>query len=262
MSFFLNSQIFKMKIAGEIDAETNANLSVQSQVAREHRDTTKRYSITDISKIDDVLVNSKQFEISTNNDNKRTFTINKQKIVIAGVDCLMLLITEQTAFFQLMKEKRYNVGIKFANSCISKQILEPLEIIDQYVEFLCRKLEQRPEIITILNAIVYCSRMIQFSILDLQAISNITNQLFNVKKEKVDMREAVEEVINGNRLQANKKKQKIYTNFDESVPRWLISDRTRIQQIVNNLLNNAIKFSDEKKRITVELFYMRDHEMF
>jgi hypothetical protein len=87
----------------------------------------------------------------------------------------MMLITEQTAFFQLIKEKRNNVGIKFANSCISAQILEPLQTIDQYVEFLVRKLEQRPEITTILNAINYCSRFIQFSILDLQAISNITN---------------------------------------------------------------------------------------
>lgn len=39
-------------------------------------------------------------------------------------------------------------------------------------------------------------------------------------------------------------------------------DRTRLQQIVNNLLSNAIKFSDEKQQITIELFYMAEHEMF
>jgi two-component system, sensor histidine kinase and response regulator len=88
--------------------------------------------------------------------------------------------------------------------------------------------------------------LIQFSILDLQAISNISNQLFRIKNERVDMKQAVSEVINSNRLQANKKKQRIYTNYDSSVPDQLMCDRLRVQQIVNNLLSNAIKFSDEK----------------
>ena len=52
----------------------------------------------------------------------------------------MLIIQEQTAFYQLDKEKQKNTAIKFANACISSQIMEPLETIIQYVEILLRKL--------------------------------------------------------------------------------------------------------------------------
>jgi hypothetical protein len=45
-----------------------------------------------------------------------------------------------------MREKKNNVGIKFANSCISSQIMQPLQTIDQYVDFLTKKLQQRPEL--------------------------------------------------------------------------------------------------------------------
>ena len=45
----------------------------------------------------------------------------------------------------------------------------------QYVDAIFRKMDGRPEICALLNAIKYCNRMIQFSIMDLQDISSITN---------------------------------------------------------------------------------------
>lgn len=53
----------------------------------------------------------------------------------------------------LEREKKNNLAIKFANSCISNQIMEPLQLINQYVVFLLRKMAQRPEIINLLEAI-------------------------------------------------------------------------------------------------------------
>jgi signal transduction histidine kinase len=49
--------------------------------------------------MDYLTLNNKQFEIQSNNDLKRTFTMNVQQIVLADVKCQLLLITEQTAFF-------------------------------------------------------------------------------------------------------------------------------------------------------------------
>jgi hypothetical protein len=61
----------------------------------------------------------------------------------------------------------------FANKCISNQITEPLNLINSYADILLRKLEQRPEIVKLLEAIKGCNQMIKFNILDLQDIGNI-----------------------------------------------------------------------------------------
>ena len=85
----------------------------------------------------------------------------------------MLLLHEQTVQFQLQKTREQNAGMAFANKCISNQIMEPLNTINSYAEILLRKLEQRPEIVKLLEAIKCCNQMIKFNILDLQDISNI-----------------------------------------------------------------------------------------
>ena len=76
----------------------------------------------------------------------------------------MLLIQEETAQVLLQKEREFNVGIKFANQCISSQLMDPLQTISQYADILLKKLASRPEITNLLEAIKYCNRMIQFNI--------------------------------------------------------------------------------------------------
>ncbi len=46
-------------------------------------------------------------------------------------------------------------------------------MINSYADILLRKLEQRPEIVKLLEAIKGCNQMIKFNILDLQDIGNI-----------------------------------------------------------------------------------------
>ena len=150
----------------------------------------------------------------------------------------------------------------FANNCISNQITEPLNTINSYADILLKKLEQRPEIVKLLEAIKFCNQMIKFNILDLQDISNIQKHVFKIKNERVNPHEVLQEVINLNKMQADKKKQSIVLKIDEKVPNFIESDPIRLQQIVQSLLSNAIKFSDEKTRIDIESYYLSDAEAF
>ena len=63
-------------------------------------------------------------------------------------------------------------------------------------------------------------------------------------------------------MQAHKKKQRIVLKIDEKVPNFIESDPIRLQQIVNNLISNAIKFSDEKTRIDIESYYLTETDAF
>jgi signal transduction histidine kinase len=63
-------------------------------------------------------------------------------------------------------------------------------------------------------------------------------------------------------MQAHKKKQRIVLKVDEKVPKFIESDPNRLQQIVNSLLSNAIKFSDEKTQIDIESYYLTEANAF
>ena len=106
--------------------------------------------------------------------------------------------------------------------------MEPLNLINSYADILLRKLEQRPEIIKLLEAIKGCNQMIKFNILNLQEIYNIEKRSFKVKNEQVNPRELLKEVINMNKMQAHKKKQRIVLKIDEKVPKFIESDPNRL----------------------------------
>jgi len=85
--------------------------------------------------------------------------------------------------------------------------------------------------------------MIQFSIMDLQDISSISDERFKIIYEETDVRDTINDVINSCKLYAERKRQKIKLVFEKNLPKFLKFDPSRLQQIVNNLLSNSIKFS-------------------
>jgi CheY-like chemotaxis protein len=60
----------------------------------------------------------------------------------------------------------------------------------------------------------------------------------------VDLRELLREVEALMRPQAQAKSQALHLDADPGVPERVLADRTRVKQILFNLLNNAVKFSD------------------
>jgi two-component system capsular synthesis sensor histidine kinase RcsC len=59
----------------------------------------------------------------------------------------------------------------------------------------------------------------------------------------------IEEVIQGYAAAAQSKGLQLFSCVDPHLPDWLNGDVTRIRQILNNLLNNAVKFTDSGRII-------------
>jgi hypothetical protein len=136
MQFFLNTQLFKLRLP-----------SVKNQYGNETPDRKSLISVSDILAHDEFLAFSRQFEMQlSNNQLKRIFSISKQHITLSMQNCQLLLLHEETAFFQLEKERDLMKGIRFANSCVTNQIIAPLEMINQYVDILVSKSQPRPDI--------------------------------------------------------------------------------------------------------------------
>lgn len=89
---------------------------------------------------------------------------------------------------------------------------------------------------------------------DLLDISRIVNGNLLIEKQPVHLASILEPVMDG--IYPSAESAKLTLNVDlERSPKWIYGDPNRIQQVVNNLLQNAIKFTPEGGTITVSLNY-------
>jgi PAS domain S-box-containing protein len=84
----------------------------------------------------------------------------------------------------------------------------------------------------------------------LSLINNILD-LSKLEAEKViieeidfDIRYLIQKAIDTNLVKAKEKYVQLYQHIDEDIPKILIGDGYRIEQILNNLISNAVKFTE------------------
>jgi PAS domain S-box-containing protein len=87
---------------------------------------------------------------------------------------------------------------------------------------------------------------------DLMDMSRISRGRIELRNDLLDLCDMVHESIEGVRDQADGKGHNIRITLPEK-PLWVIGDRTRLVQVVGNVLNNAIRYTPENGLIGVVL---------
>lgn len=80
------------------------------------------------------------------------------------------------------------------------------------------------------------------------------NDQFKPKIEKFKLKPALMSVLHIFRLQAEAKRIKFTVRFDDTLPIKIETDKPRLQQVVRNLVSNALKYT-VKGHITIEIRY-------
>jgi hypothetical protein len=150
---FMDRHLFKLRLP---------SLTTKSKLNSSTTSNKDMISLADIVAHDEFLAVSQQFEARVSQTSaKRIFTITKQPITLADQECSLLVIHEQTEFFQLEKVREHNEGIRFANQCVVHQIMGPLKMIYEYVDILLAKMDGvSPDSLIFLEAIKSCSQKI------------------------------------------------------------------------------------------------------
>ena len=95
------------------------------------------------------------------------------------------------------------------------------------------------------NTIHQCSVQLLAIINDILDFSKMEAGRVNINHEPFDLRECVEEAYDVVSLKAGKKGLNISYLLDQKVPTFIIGDKARIKQVLINLLENAIKFTEK-----------------
>jgi signal transduction histidine kinase len=85
---------------------------------------------------------------------------------------------------------------------------------------------------------------------DLLDISRVAMGKVALERERFDLREAVGSVLNVWRASGRLERHHVSLEMESA---WVDADRARVEQILSNLLDNAVKFTPAGKRISVEL---------
>lgn len=94
---------------------------------------------------------------------------------------------------------------------------------------------------------------------DLQMISNLEDGSFSLNEEKFDIHRLASDVIDSAEIRARKKDIKL--DFKEGCDRsfQVIADRELIQQVLNNLITNSVKYGKEGGQSQIGLYDMNEN---
>ncbi len=128
---------------------------------------------------------------------------------------------------------------------ISHELRTPLQSILGYAQLLSRDKdasEKRRESVEIVRRSgEYLADLIE-GLLD---ISRIEAGKLEIRREQVELKALLDEIVDMFELMAQDKQLDFTHNISERLPRYVTTDEKRLRQILINLLSNAIKFTDE-----------------
>lgn len=82
---------------------------------------------------------------------------------------------------------------------------------------------------------------------DILDFSKIEAGMLTIEKLETDIIELIKHVANKTKIFAHKKNLNLSVKIADNLPRYVVIDPVRLEQILVNLLNNAIKFTEEGK---------------
>ncbi|HEX7185512.1 MAG TPA: ATP-binding protein [Thermoanaerobaculia bacterium] len=190
--------------------------------------------------------------------------------------CVMLALADRDrrytpADFALAEELGYRAALAIDNARLFAELAAADRAKDEFLAMLAHEL--RNPLAAISNAasvlrglpaenrrahemaekvgrqVRHLSRLVD----DLLDVSRFTRGLVELRKEPVALQHAAEGALEATRPLIEQRRHELTVDMPEE-PLWLEADRTRIEQIVANLLNNAAKFTDPggKIRLSVE----------
>jgi signal transduction histidine kinase len=146
-------------------------------------------------------------------------------------------------------------------SVLCHELRNPLQVITANTDFLLEDShsgdagaqsltpDQR-DLITSVNSSAELMLAIVNDVLDM---SRLQSGRMTFERLPIDLHFLCHSILNISRSQAANKQIRLELHIDEEVPRFVVSDPTRIHQLLLNLISNAVKFTDKDGSVTLTL---------
>lgn len=162
---------------------------------------------------------------------------------IEGIMVVLKDITKQKKLDNMRKEFVANV---------SHEIRTPITTIKSYTETLLDgALDERELAIDFLNTINDATDRMKFLTDDLLELSRFDDGRISFHFKKVNLYDIVVGCVKQNIMLANQKNQKLIFEEPQDKNIFIKADAGRINQVLNNIISNAMKYSSENAKIEI-----------
>lgn len=129
-------------------------------------------------------------------------------------------------------------------SNISHELRTPLASIISSIDEI-KNYNLPPEFKDTINDIVDSSSSLLDIVGNVIDINKIENKVYDTKEKDYSIKETVEKLIKMNTKKYNKENVIFKYFISESTPQNLFGDKTKIKEIINNVLDNSFKYTDK-----------------
>ncbi|KAI8817400.1 uncharacterized protein EV422DRAFT_223174 [Fimicolochytrium jonesii] len=152
---------------------------------------------------------------------------------------------------EILETKRVEEKKRQLTGYVFHEIRVPLNTLIQSVNLLEKggAKDYDASLIEVLNTGLRSIETLLNDVLDFQKIAE---GFFQLNPQPCDIHQSILTVVHVMAASANAKGVIVSTNLDLNVPRCIVLDDFRFRQVLANLISNAIKFTPERKAITVE----------
>ncbi len=162
---------------------------------------------------------------------------------IEGIVVVLQDITKQRKLDEMRKEFVANV---------SHEMRTPLTTIKSYTETLMfGALEEKDVTMDFLNIINNEADRMSFIVRDLLQLSKFDSKQVTFKFIKVNINEFISDNVRQNKILADNKNQQLILELFHDNDAYIVADRDRVNQVINNITTNAIKYSPEGATIRI-----------
>ena len=150
--------------------------------------------------------------------------------------------TRELAHAKLKAEEATNAKSNFLAN-MSHEIRTPMNAVIGLSRLAMRKAEdgkQHDYLAKILNS----SESLLALINDILDFSKIEANKLSLEEEEFDLDESIRRVTNLCSLRLHEKNLELVLSIDPKIPQYFVGDSLRIEQIIINLVSNAVKFTD------------------
>ncbi|MGL6104518.1 sensor histidine kinase [Romboutsia sp.] len=154
------------------------------------------------------------------------------------------------------KTKEEKLKREFVSS-VSHELKTPITVINGYAEGLRSNiLDNEEDKNYYIDVICEESEKMGVMVNDLLDLYKLESNTFKIKKEKVNLEDLIKKIVKKYELILNNREIKINLKLEEA---YVLGDKIRLEQVVNNLLDNAINHTTKEKIIDINIVFAKEN---